>query len=288
MPDISYREIIVVFKRSRFIVALIAVLAAGCATPHTLTRAVLDDSYNVVRLEAWLDASRQPINLGFEHPAEIGEADMARILETIRIVRPPGFLSKLILKTRTEAFPAFTPEEAKTFAKPLAAALRTAAPSERVVFFFHHQRSVYKGTSSSGIVFVKDNRLNILLGRYLMGNQPGTPDIPVGGNPFPAITDQDFYIAPGPFQTLQEEKEAPGGREWVSPQRWLGIDYTSLLNPPAQPDAPETEPEKAEPGPAAPPMNLEEKLKTLNKLKEKGLITEEEYNEKKKELLKTF
>ncbi len=267
------------FKRSLFRVALISVVAAGCATPHTLTRPILDDGYNVVRLEAWLDASKKPIHLGFDHPAEISGADMARILETIRIVQPPGVLSRLILKAKSEAEPAFTPEEAASFAKPLASALRTAAPDERVVFFFHHQRSVYKGTTSSGIAFVKDKRLNIISGRYLMGNRPGTPDIPVGGNPFPASTDQDFYIAPGLFQMLREEKEAPGGREWVSPKRWLSIDYASVLNPPAQ---------TAAPAPDAPPLTLEEKLKTLNKLKEDGLITDEEYNEKRKELLKSF
>lgn len=267
------------FKRSLFFVALISVAASGCATSRTLTRTILDDSYNVVRLEAWLDDSKQPINLNFDHPAEIGEADMARILESIRVVQPPSFLSKLILKAKAEAEPAFTPEEAKAFAKPLAAALRTAVTSERVVFFFHHQRSVYKGTTSSGIAFVKDKRLNIILGRYLMGNQPGAPDIPVGGNPFPTTSDQDFYIAPGPFQTIQEEKEAPGGREFVSLPRWLSIDYASLLNPPAQTTAPT---------PAAPALTLEEKLRTLNKLKEDGLITQEEYNDKRKELLKSF
>jgi hypothetical protein len=275
-------------KRPIFITALILVAASGCATSNTLSRPILDDSYNVVRLEAWLDASKKPVPLGFEHPAEVGEDDMARILESIRIVQPPSALSRLILKTKAEAEPAFTPKEAKTFAKSLAAALRTAAPSERVVFFFHHQRSLYKGTTSSGIAFIKDKRLNIILGRYLMGNQPGYPDIPVGGNPFPATTDQDFYIAPGPFQTLQEETKAPGGREFVSPQRWLSIDYASLLNPPAQTAPSSLEPAKVEPTPNAPPSSLEEKLKTLKKLHEDGLITDEEYDEKRKELLQSL
>jgi hypothetical protein len=293
MGNISFWEMASMSKHLIFIVALISVVASGCATSNTLTRTILDDSYNVIRLEAWLDNSRKPVHPGFEHPAEIGAADMARILESIRIVQPPSVLSRLILKAKAEAEPAFTTEEANSFAKPLAAALRTAAPDERVVFFLHHQRSVYKGTTSSGIAFVKDKRLNIILGRYLMGNQPGYPDIPVGGNPFPTTTDQDFFIATGPFQTLRVDKKAPGGRESVSPQRWLSIDYVSLLNPPAQtaaptPALPSMEPEKTELTPGAPTLTLEEKLKTLNRLKEEGLITEEEFNEKKTELLKAF
>ncbi|MBI3611041.1 MAG: SHOCT domain-containing protein [Nitrospirae bacterium] len=281
------------FHRSLLIAALITTMAGtGCAATKTLSRPILDDRYNSVRLEAWLDSSRNPVNLGFEHPAEIGEADLAKILGSIRIVEPPGFLSMFLLKAKPEAEPAFTSPEAEFLAKPLAAALRTATPGERVVFFLHHQRSVYKGTTSSGVAFVKDKRLHIILGRYLMGNQPGYADISIGGAPLPDRNDQTFYILPGRFQAVEDQKKAPGGREPVFEKRWLSIDYASLLNAPPQAAAPASsspsEPLRAEPAPAAPSITLEEKLKTLNRLKEEGLITEEEYNEKRKELLKSF
>ncbi|HTN43662.1 MAG TPA: SHOCT domain-containing protein [Nitrospiria bacterium] len=275
-------------------VLLLCAFAAGCATGRTVSKAILEDNYNSVTLETWLDKSKQPIPLHFDHPADIGDADMKRILESIQVVEPPGMLSALILKSKATPEPAFIPAEAAFLAKPLATALRTAQPDERVVFFLHHQRSVYKGTTSSGVAFVKDKHLNIILGRYRMGNQPGQPDIPTGGNPFPGTNDQDFYLTPGPFQSLVEETKAPGGQEKVSPNRWLSIDYASLLNAPPQtaapqPAAPPTEPAKVEPAPVAPlPFTLEDKLKTLNKLKEEGLITDEEYNEKKQELLKSF
>jgi hypothetical protein len=276
------------------IVLFLFAIATGCATNRTLSKTIMQDNYNSVSLETWLDASSQPINLQFDHPAEFSDADMARILESIQVVEPPGVLSQLILKSKAEPVQAFISSEARFLAKPLAAALKTAQPDQRVVFFLHHQRTVYKGTTSSGVAFVKDKRLNILLGRYRMGNQPGSPDIPTGGNPFTVTNDQDFYINPGPFQSLVEESKAPGGQENVFPKRWLSIDYASLLNPPPQSAAPQTvpqptEPGKVEPAPVAPlPFTLEDKLKTLNKLKEEGLITDEEYNEKKKELLKSF
>ena len=272
-------------KRSLLIIVVISA-AAGCAMTKTVSRPIFDDGYTVVRLEAWLDDSRNPIPLNFDHPAEISEAEMGRVLGAIRIVQPPGFLSKLLLKSRPEAETAFTEAETEAFAKLLTAAFRTAAPNERVVFFLHHQRSVYKGTTTSGVAFVKDKRLNILLGRYLMGNQPGYPDITVGGNPLPDANDQDFFVVAGPFQTLENGKEAPGGREKVFSRRWLSIDFAALSNAPPPPAEPSSEPGRVEP--AAPPMSLEEKLKTLNKLKEDGLITEEEYAEKRKELLKSF
>ncbi|MBI3596383.1 MAG: SHOCT domain-containing protein [Nitrospirae bacterium] len=276
------------------VVFLLCAIATGCVTNRTLSRSIMEDNYNSVSLETWLDASKQPIQLYFDQLVEIDDAEMKRILESIQVVEPPSFLSVLILKSKPEPEQAFIPAEAGFLAKPLATALREARPDERVVFFLHHQRTVYKGTTSSGVAFVKDKHLNILLGRYRMGNQPGYPDIPTGGNPFTVTNDQDFYITPGPFQSLVEGSKAPGGQENVFPQRWLSIDYASLLNPPPQtaapqPAAPTTEPGKVEPAPVTPPPStLEEKLKTLNKLKEEGLITEEEYNEKKKELLKSF
>jgi Short C-terminal domain len=275
-------------NRFLLLFVLVSAVAAGCAPTRTLTRPVLDDGYTVIRLEAWLDASRKPIPLGFDHPADIGEADMARILESIRVVQPAGFLSRLMLNAKSEPEPAFTTAEAIKFAKPLSEAFRTAASDERIVFFLHHQRSVYRGTTTSGVAFVKDNRLNILLGRYLMGNQPGSPDIPVGGKPLPASNDQDFYVVPGRFQSVVDEGKAPGGNETIFTRRWLMIDYASYLNAPPESAAPSPEPGKTEPAPAAPPMTLEEKLKTLSDLKEKGLITDEDYNQKKQELLKSF
>ena len=283
-------------KTYPFIVALLlCVVTAGCATSRTISKTVMEDNYNSVSLQTWLDAAQQPINPQFDQPVEFSEADMTRILESIQVVEPPGMLSKLILKAQETPEQAFIPAEARFLAKPLAAALKTAQPDQRVVFFLHHQRTVYKGTTSSGVAFVKDKRLNILLGRYRMGNQPGSPDIPVGDNPFTVTNDQEFYIVPGPFQSIvDEQSKAPGGLETVYPKRWIIIDYASLLNPPPQTAAPQaapptTEPPKGEPSLIVPmPLTLEDKLKTLNKLKEEGLITDEEYNEKKKELLKSF
>jgi Short C-terminal domain len=280
-------------RRFLFLFVLVSAVAAACAANRTMTRPVLDDGYTVIRLETWLDDFRKPVPLGFDHPADIGKAEMARILESIRIVQPAGFLSRLILNSKSDPEPAFTTPEAVQFAKPLSEAFRTAAPDERIVFFLHHQRSLYKGTTTSGVAFVKDKRLNIILGRYLMGNQPGAPDIPVGGKPLPSTNEQDFFAVPGRFQSLIDERKAPGGNEMVFPRRWLVIDYASFLSAPPESAAPPsaeplTEPGNTEPAPAAPPMTLEEKLKTLKDLQEKGLITEEEYNQKKQELLKSF
>jgi len=275
--------------RFLFAITLTSLLTISCASARTVTRPVFDDRYTIVKLESWLDRSRQPVSMGFDHPAEFTDEEMAKILGSIRVVQPPGLLSKLILKTPEEPEPAFTPSEAAAFGKPMSKAFREATPDEQVIFFFHHQRTIYKGTTTTGVAFIKDKRLNFLLGRYYMGNQPGTPDIPEIGTPFPSTNEQDFYLVASPYETIGEGKTAPGGGEIVYANRWLIIDYASLLNPPPETASPQTtEPGHVKPEAPAPPSTLEEKLKILNKLKEDGLITEEEFEEKKKELLKAF
>ena len=273
-------------------VFLSIVLATGCTTiSNTRSRSVLDDNDNSVRLESRVDDSRVTLPIGFEHPITIEEEDLFRILQSIRIVDPPSFLSKLILRAKLAPETAFIEKEARFLAKPVAEALHMATPDERVVFFLKHRRSVFKGSISSGVAFIKDKRLHFILARYRMGNQPGRPDIPVGGDPFHGRNDQSFYIVPGRFQDLIEEAKAPGGGEMVFPKRWIAIEYASLLNAP--PESLDPEPSSEETGqniadPNRPPMTIEEKLETLKRLKEKGLITEEEYSEKKRELLKSF
>lgn len=275
--------------RNRYLTAFLAAALAGlagCAAANPHVRTVSEDNYNLYQLEAVPGPDGKPIPMGFDHPAAFPDEELVRVLESVQVVEPPGMLAALILKAKPEAETAFTPAEAAALAKPLGEALRTARPDERIRFFFHHQRSIYKGTTTSGIVFIKDQRLNLILGRYQLGNQPGKPDIIVGGNPLPPPNEQDFYLAAGPYQTLVPEDKLPGEKHKIGENRWVRIDYASLIHPPPAPQAAPAP--AASPSPESTPPSLEEKLRTLNKLKEEGLITEEEYAEKKKDLLKSF
>ena len=287
---VLYRPMKLSPSRLRFlwIAAFLSVLlAGGCASlSNTRSRPILDDNQNSIRLESRVDDSQATLPLGFEHPVNMEEEDLFRILQSIRILDPPSFLSKLILKAKPTSEWAFIEKEARFFAKPLAEALRMATPDERVVFFLKHKRSAFKGTISSGIVFIKDQRLHFILARHRLGNQPGRPDISVDGNPFPGSSDQSYYVVPGRFQKLIEDTTAPGGGENLFPKRWIAIEYVALLNAPPEPLNPEPAP--GEPRQALPELSIEEKLETLKRLNEKGLITEEEYSNKKQELLKSF
>jgi hypothetical protein len=272
------------------------------------------EKHNSVRLEALLDKSGNKVSQGFDHPASITEDQMRRILASIQTVEPPNVVSKLILKAKTEAKPAFNTEEVEFLAIPFAAAFAEATPDERVDFFLHNKRR-FSLSTSSGIAFVKNGRMHFILGRYKLLNEPGKPDIDVGGNPLPKTNDQDFYIEAGPYQEIVGLKTAPGSKDTVYENRWVAISYKDLLESPIKVTAPSpavtapsqtvTAPSPAVTAPSPtvtapaettapqPPSKtsseiLEEKLRTLKRLQQGGLITEQEYNQKKQELLRSF
>ena len=284
------------------ILFVLTLAAAGCVAPRSVSRPVLMEKHNSVRLEALLDKSGNTVSQGFDHPASITEDQMRRILASIRIVEPPYTLSKLLLKAKPEVEQAFTTEEIAFLATPLATAFEKATPDERVDFFLYHRRT-FARTTSSGIAFVKNGRMNFILGRYRIGKQPGQQDINVAGKPLPETNEQKFYIEAGPYQTLVGEKTAPGSKDAVYENRWVAISYKDLLEREAPigataPSPTVTAPSSTVTTPAettSPPTHsktsseiLEEKLRTLKRLKQEELITEEEYNQKKQDLLRAF
>ena len=87
-------------------------------------------------------------------------------------------------------------------------------------------------------------------------------------------------VIPGSYQKLATGKGLAGLFKAQGPE--LLIDYTSLLQAPTVAPTPSVstplKEERAD-------RSLEDRLRTLKKLREQGLITEEEYSEKKKRLL---
>jgi hypothetical protein len=98
----------------------------------------------------------------------------------------------------------------------------------------------------------------------------------------------DFTLVEGPQLALRKYKNWLGLSE--SDPHWLIADYAvfgaeptlvdprTAAEPPTLPRLPSD----------VPPVGLEEKLRTLKRLREEGLISEQEYIEKKRALLKDF
>jgi hypothetical protein len=114
-------------------------------------------------------------------------------------------------------------------------------------------------------------------------------------NPLSAYPESDYQLVAGPGQKFPGGERSWMGNMFGSPQRALIVPLAAAPEPAQEAMATErgTEPpasppvSEVAPAPTA-PSGLEDKLRTLKKLRDDGLITEADYEMKKQELLKGF
>jgi len=225
------------------------------------------------------------------HPASVSIARLSSILEAIEL-RMPG---------QKQPQPLLNETGIRILSENISQALATAAPADDVTFAYvglypvQSLMSIVKADMvTTGRLFVKDGQVNIIFGLLHKPVNERTEDRRL--NPF-----------------------TPGSREFVLPQEAQlvmkpGMESFTLKRPdwavfplaaPTYASAPEPSAEvpataampavtPTSPAPAAsyqarpaPPAkkSVEERLMILKGLKEKGLITEEEYKAKRQEIL---
>ena len=168
-------------------------------------------------------------------------------------------------------------------------AFSRAHPDEFLVFGFSQIRSPQLTEITTGGWFIEGQRLHLILANYRHSVSMKNIRDELWQDPLHSNSSSSYQIVPGPNQTLGREKGLAGLLSTDAPE--LLIDYKALLemkpSPPAilspvgsptviPPPAPRVEP------------SLEERLRVLKKLREQGLITEDEYRDKKKQLLDRF
>jgi Short C-terminal domain len=224
-----------------------------------------------------------------DHSATLAATQLSALLGTLKVQKG------------NDTEPIFTEEELKQISGPLATALSKAGPREDVTFAVSGKRGPLtlfeKRTVTAGRVFYKNRQLNVIFGE-IHGEF------------------EDQFLATGwlrPFVTGSRAAKRGGnwavvpvdGVQYASANRsdWIWLAEASMppaVERPTGAPAPTAAPaagSSATPAPArpAPPahsdayyQDIEKRLTLLKGLREKGLITEEEYNEKRKAILKEF
>ncbi|HEX9759189.1 MAG TPA: SHOCT domain-containing protein [Nitrospiria bacterium] len=275
-------------------ISMVTLLACG---PKVITTKIHEDpSFKVYLIQTPKNEDPLPAP-PYQHPLQFDESQMEQLLGSIQIQYSKRKLSRLFSNKKPDQEPAFSEEEIKHLALPMARAFGQATPKDKIHFQLDHRVSVFRGGRSTGVLFAKNDRLHFILGnyRYIPGvkrtdiyreinDRIQKPSVGVD-NPLNTKDIGNVSLTPSSFQKLHEiEEEKLNGR-------WLAIDYTQLLQSPSPaqeektpkvhlnltlPSAPKGEP------------SLEERLRTLKQWREEGLISEEEYSEKKQDLLKEF
>jgi len=218
-----------------------------------------------LRQYTWLKLERQEAGAGpSAHPAVIAPAALK------------GMLAALVLTDGQDREPLLTGEEVARLAGPMAEALSLADPAEDLCVFTTTKRGegfMAPHLTVTGRFFVLDGQLNVIIQETRLDYEGR--DRAHGGPPMP---DYGFRAKPGPAVI-----SAPGAgqvrRDWVR--------FTLDAAPKAAPGAaaPVAAPVPA-PAAPAPRTSAEERLKALKHLRDENLLTEEEYQKKRQEILK--
>jgi hypothetical protein len=219
--------------------------------------------------------------------------DWKPILSSIRVKkRNAGFL--IFHRPEETVIEAFPPEEIQFLSAALSKAFAQARPEEWVVFLVSRPTSPDVMEVTTGAWYVEESNLHFVLTNYRdVVALPSTREL-LWEEPLWTDADLFYDLVPGKHQSLVKEEIALK-RLLVSSPSDLSIAYQPLLLAESAPsEAAERSgggsgQQTSQPPPSTPPpLSLEDRLQTLKRLRDQGLITEEQYKAKTKQLLDQF
>ncbi len=256
--------------------------AAGCSST-TREIPVYSQGQVVVSLRSFRKAG-SGAGLRYEHPVTLSSERVAKVLAAV------GVEEFSLFKWRNQGA-LLVAEDVAQLAPRLTEGLRKAAPDQWVYFSVRNvPRSLTFGAVrfSDGIAFVKAGKLNLVIDNisYVenIDMQPSRLD------PRDAATSETTRLIAKSPDVVGAAPALVSGDRWLGHERtnWLVFDLAPAATPPAAVAAPATTaaPAGAASASAPAPLDPEERLHKLKDLKDKGLITPEEYEKKRQEILK--
>lgn len=208
----------------------------------------------------------------FSHPVTLSPEDWARLLYRIHVQSQLDTV--LFGQTKGPVVAAFTDEQIQFLSPALSRAFASARPDEMIVFGLAAPRTTELTEITTGGWFVAGDVLHLILANYRTAvGLPGVRTL-LWDDPLKTQPGLRYDLVPGDDQAPVPHKASlnPFG---APPPSQIAIQYRSII----QTDRASSIPL------ASPDSLLEERLARLKRLREEGLITEEDYIAKKKELL---
>ncbi len=268
--------------------ALVLLCQACSATAERSARSAHESEERFVRTDARAGDGRADGAGRFAHPVALSPPDWMRILTGIRIQpRKDSLFFTTALEPPIEAF---AQEEIVYLGRALSETFARARPDEWVVFGMSRVLPSGLNELTTGGWFAEGARLHLVLANYRHGATRSTVRERLWKEPLRAVAEPFYNVVQGEHQTVVKSTgllaalASGSGTEIV-------IEYRALLGAPPSAVRPASV-EKAAPAPVAgprlTPAAAEERLHALKRMREQGLITDEEYREKKKEILESF
>lgn len=249
----------------------------GCASPSSLSRAVVEEPNQLVRLEVtYRDGGQE-----HSHPAKVTPETLVRVLQSVTVT-PHSFLFPNVKNEEGDA--AFSGEPLRFFAQHVSRALSQATPLEEILFYWSEKRDHSIQEITSGSCYIQDQSLHLVFANYRQAISGKLQADQARVNPRRILGGPLYRLQPGARGQIQPTSQWEHFLE-TSPQH-LVLAYQEVENstPSSMPHSTLQTPSSD----ATTPSNVQEKLETLQLLRQKGLISEEEYHEKRKQILERF
>lgn len=266
-------------------IGLVILLESCIGQAKTSTRIVCgscEEPERFVRLEtAPTEPTRQ-----YSHPFSLSPEDWKPILTSIRIQAGP----RPFFFDRRPEMPAFTPEDVEYLSGTLSKAFAQAQPREWVVFGLSQPGAPGVAEMTTGGWYRDGMNLHFVLANYRWAvTMPSLKEF-IGSHPLVPSTPGEFTLLPGAHQTVLDRSPTYSVLG-ISPSE-VSIAYQPLLlgEAPARPasQTASTPPQADRKDQPPAQLSLEGRLQTLKRLRDQGLITDEDYAAKKSQLLSQF
>lgn len=270
------------------IAVLFVVLSlTGCTNTQTFSRKVFEDPVLMVRLDSPL-FPREEKTQPYSHPIEFTPQDLSRLLQSIKIQKEVSLVDYYVFRRDNSPFAPFPPEMANLLAPHLRTALAKAQAEEMVVFVITRSREDHIPLLTSGGLFVQGTQLSVILANVDRPAASEKKREEARQRPLKPLGKPDFHFVPGPFQTILAKREPPGVLSHDFAPLTLLLNYHEFLR---RKPSTTRKPDPTIPSPAAEspaPSSTVQKLRQLKSWYEEGLISEPEYQKKRKEILDSF
>ncbi|WP_447983881.1 SHOCT domain-containing protein [Nitrospira sp. Nam74] len=271
-----------------FAMLVIGLGAAACKQSATrLGCETCQSTSHVVRLQR-IPAESRTERKSFDHPFDLPAADWARILQAIAVQREQSVLIVWTVKGASE--PAFRQEQITYLSRALSQTLAEARPDEQAVFALSEPRSAELEDITTGAWFHADGLLWLVLPNFRVVVSMPTIRDALWREPLIVRPGAAFDFVAGKYESVfPESRGLPNLVRAVSPT--LRIAYRGLLGAVRSESAvgpPGTGPRPSAPERMDDEASIDDRLRRLKRLHDEHVLSDEEYLDKKRELLKRF
>ena len=244
----------------------------GCSTSESLTRQIVDERYQAIGLEVtYRDGSHE-----YDHPALLPPEHIHDILSTIQAF--PASMIPRVLKGLHQPSPAFSEEQLNFFSKYLSQALLQATPLETATFFWVHSRENGLFEITSGGMYVEGETLHVLLPNYRHTVSSHTL--------LDSLKQTPLFPREDPLYHLEAKAPARPQETRATATLWAPTGYHFLFPLHADMDDHQTtEGSRSDTRDRHEQATVKKRLERIQALHQDGLITDQEYKEKKQEIL---